>query len=72
MKDLTDRWLDMFFFLYDILYIEGESGITRGETYDIIKYHFPQCAEAFDNHMERMNQEYMAHQAQEDEQCPFN
>ena len=56
MKDLTDRWLDLFFLLYDL-----------GIDYDTIAYRFPPCAEAFDNHMERMNQEFMAQQAQEDE-----
>ena len=50
------RWLGMFFFLYDL-----------GIDYDTIAYRFPPCAEAFDNHMERMNQEFMSHQALEDE-----
>ena len=57
MRDLTDRWLDMFFFLYEL-----------GIDYDTIAMRFPPCAEAFDSHMERMNQEFAAHQALEDEQ----
>ena len=55
MRDLGDRWLDMFFFLYEL-----------GIDYDTIAYRFPQCAEAFDTHMEKMNQEFMAQQALED------
>ena len=56
MNDLDGRWLDMFFFLYDL-----------GIDYDTIASRFPQCAESFDTHMEEMNKQFMAQQALEDE-----
>ena len=55
MNDLDGRWLDMFFFLYDL-----------GIDYDTIANRFPPCAEAFDTHMEEMNKQFMMQQALED------
>ena len=52
---MNDRWLDMFFFLYEL-----------GIDYDTIADRFPPCAEAFDTHMEEMNKQFMMQQALED------
>jgi hypothetical protein len=52
----SDRWLDLFFCLYD-----ADIG------YDIIAERFPKCAEAFNLYMEEMSRQYAAQQLLEDE-----